>query len=143
MVELASNWNIPLSSVKQFARSYQRLYVRTEHTRLEKALNFIKSLFPKMLVNFLGNLFNRVLPQTVFLEDVNQVPKLWKVVITLVYNLGYIVLLFYLAFASYSSLRNKSFISLQRDSGVCEEVVRPTSGQGKLHKLCLEYKPWV
>jgi hypothetical protein len=129
MIELASNWNIPLSAVKQYARNYQRLYVRSEHTRLEKCLNFMKSLLPKALSNFFANMFNRLLPHTVFLEDVTQVPKLWKVIITLAVNFGYVALLLYLVISSYGSLRQKSFISLQENSGVCKEVVRPTSGE--------------
>merc|ERR1719503_245402 len=60
---------------------------------------------------------NNSLPESCWIEDPSELPKLWRILTAATYNLLYLSIVGYFLYDVYTSGREKTFISLDSEAG--------------------------
>ena len=95
--------------------------------------NYIKKKEDKpfMITSFL-NIFDKMAPETVFFAgEYSRLPIFFYYIGGFFWNGGWVCLFLYFLYISYQSASTSSFVSLQSDNGICDEVPFSVTGAYK------------
>ena len=107
----------------------------SESPLCDLVLSTVFCCVPMPVQYFFNFQFESSLPDSMFIEDVGSLPKLWKYLVGIWSNIIYYGILIYFLLTAYESGRTSTFISLQDDAGDCVEIGRPTSGEFQISTL--------
>ena len=100
----------------------------SESPLTDKCLNTAFWWVPTSVQFFFDFNMRNSLPESSWIEDPSELPKLFKILTAIVYNLTYFALALYFFYITYKAGRERTFVSLDDSAGDCTEVGRPTSG---------------
>lgn len=85
------------------------------------------------LINIILNVFDKMKPETLFFTgEYNRLPLVFYYLGGLIWNIGWVSLFTYLVYTSFTNGKTSSFVSLEKNVGICSEVLYSITGQYNL-----------